>query len=116
MAESLIVLNPSEVKKSSREVLSEHRLSDSGLNYLEPGESRFKRACELSGGRIVWSVCGLIAGALGVIYSGASWKNALPGLVVGIVTLFVAWFMFLVLNYLVIAPWKMEAMSRKNLA
>jgi hypothetical protein len=119
MPDPLIVLDPSQVKKSGREILSERGLSDSELGNLEPGApywgARFKRARQLSRGRIVWSVCGLLAAVVGSIYTGATWKNALPGLAVGVGTLLVAWLMYFLFNYLFIAPLKMDAAAKQQI-
>ncbi len=79
MPDPLIVPDPSEVKRAAKAILSELELFDSEYGHLELGESyslrRFKSAWKLTGGRIMWALCGLIAVGLGV-YAGKSWESA----------------------------------------
>src|SRR5882672_4935750 len=118
MANSPIPFDASTLKKSAQEILAEPELFDSELDYFELGESyslrRFKCAFGLTGGKIVWSVIGLLAAAGGLV-GGHAWDSIFRGIASGLVTLSIAYAMFLLVNYLIFAPKQLDDTLRENL-
>lgn len=118
MANSLIPFDASEVRKSAQDILAEPELFDSELDYFELGESyslrRFTRALGLTGDRMMWALVGLITVAFS-ISGGYAWASIWAGIVSGLVTLLATGGLYFLVNYLFVAPQKMDRELRENL-